>query len=608
MSNNYTPTAWIGGKTVGTADVMNNIEQGIGLAHDKLDNIGEQFSVKTNHDFVNLSSYKIGVNPTEKLQNALNYTALNGLKLYIDENVSLESTIDIPSNSQVYSNPRKYTISTRVGTIGDGMILMSSYGKSRIYFEGVRFQNTGFGSSGSLGTLGYFDSFGAGLCFGGCTNVTVKNCEFFMCGGYNYYEGCAQLWFSCCQNVLVDGNICELGDNGIIVDRWCQSHPSVTKPYNSGIIITNNRITNMSGRSIGLESVYGNGEYIISNNYCASFGVAGIQGDGFDNAVITSNSINGDIALRENPKIRYGLTLPGWDWSTKITLQEHVGILASYADRGCVITGNNISNVKTGIESIGTQDINILSNTICSVSNGIYCHSHETKTTVCSNISIISNNIRNTSEISILLDNSNGLGDFKYIMLSSNHIHTYKTGIKILNSTQIDITSNKICGKGVSSNFNDNYTAIYLDTVTKSNISSNFSNNHFNYMYLKNCSMLIIDDTARSCTNCIKLEPSSTSTDVYMQGTYRDFTSFLTGDGNIKGDARESVILNISGNHKSYIGHNLLITIRRSNLEFTGLASKGDVILNTSIDTVDSYYKWILISNIGETKSWKGIK
>ena len=26
MSNNYNPTKWIGGKTIGTADVMNNME------------------------------------------------------------------------------------------------------------------------------------------------------------------------------------------------------------------------------------------------------------------------------------------------------------------------------------------------------------------------------------------------------------------------------------------------------------------------------------------------------------------------------------------------------------------------------------------------------
>lgn len=44
MSNKYTPTTWVGGKTVGTADVMNNIEKGIGDAHDRLDSVDEQFN------------------------------------------------------------------------------------------------------------------------------------------------------------------------------------------------------------------------------------------------------------------------------------------------------------------------------------------------------------------------------------------------------------------------------------------------------------------------------------------------------------------------------------------------------------------------------------
>lgn len=39
MSNNYKPTKWLGGKTIGTAQVMNNIEQGISNAHDRLDSV-----------------------------------------------------------------------------------------------------------------------------------------------------------------------------------------------------------------------------------------------------------------------------------------------------------------------------------------------------------------------------------------------------------------------------------------------------------------------------------------------------------------------------------------------------------------------------------------
>ena len=37
MSSNYNPTKWLGGKTIGTADIMNNIEKGISSAHDRID-------------------------------------------------------------------------------------------------------------------------------------------------------------------------------------------------------------------------------------------------------------------------------------------------------------------------------------------------------------------------------------------------------------------------------------------------------------------------------------------------------------------------------------------------------------------------------------------
>ena len=37
MSSKYNPTKWLGGKTIGTADIMNNIEKGISSSHDRLD-------------------------------------------------------------------------------------------------------------------------------------------------------------------------------------------------------------------------------------------------------------------------------------------------------------------------------------------------------------------------------------------------------------------------------------------------------------------------------------------------------------------------------------------------------------------------------------------
>lgn len=37
MLKKYTPTVWVANKTVATADILNNIEKGISLSHNRLD-------------------------------------------------------------------------------------------------------------------------------------------------------------------------------------------------------------------------------------------------------------------------------------------------------------------------------------------------------------------------------------------------------------------------------------------------------------------------------------------------------------------------------------------------------------------------------------------
>ena len=45
---NYNKTNWIGGKTVGTADVMNNLEEGVYQAHEQLENVNSQLEYNEN--------------------------------------------------------------------------------------------------------------------------------------------------------------------------------------------------------------------------------------------------------------------------------------------------------------------------------------------------------------------------------------------------------------------------------------------------------------------------------------------------------------------------------------------------------------------------------
>ena len=42
MTQKYTPTKWVANETIGTANVMNNIEQGIVGAYDEIERVGSQ--------------------------------------------------------------------------------------------------------------------------------------------------------------------------------------------------------------------------------------------------------------------------------------------------------------------------------------------------------------------------------------------------------------------------------------------------------------------------------------------------------------------------------------------------------------------------------------
>ena len=56
MLKRYLPTKWVGGKTIGTADVMNNIEDGILNAHQKVDELDSQIKEIANNGVVSNSS------------------------------------------------------------------------------------------------------------------------------------------------------------------------------------------------------------------------------------------------------------------------------------------------------------------------------------------------------------------------------------------------------------------------------------------------------------------------------------------------------------------------------------------------------------------------
>ena len=51
MTQKYIPTKWVANETIGTANVMNNIEQGIVGAYDEIDNFKKNIGFITYEDF-----------------------------------------------------------------------------------------------------------------------------------------------------------------------------------------------------------------------------------------------------------------------------------------------------------------------------------------------------------------------------------------------------------------------------------------------------------------------------------------------------------------------------------------------------------------------------
>ena len=63
MANyNYKPTLWEGGKTVGTADVMNNIENGIVNSYKKTDEVMNELNLRINETNLNVGNLSNSVN------------------------------------------------------------------------------------------------------------------------------------------------------------------------------------------------------------------------------------------------------------------------------------------------------------------------------------------------------------------------------------------------------------------------------------------------------------------------------------------------------------------------------------------------------------------
>ena len=112
----YKPTTWIGGKTIGTADVMNNIEDGIAKAHERLDNLGD-ISSGGGSGNVDLSDYALKAElptKTSELINDSNYVT----EAYVENQIN-----NIPTDSYSLSLVGNKLSLVKNGTVVSSVVL-----------------------------------------------------------------------------------------------------------------------------------------------------------------------------------------------------------------------------------------------------------------------------------------------------------------------------------------------------------------------------------------------------------------------------------------------------------------------------------------------------
>ena len=102
MSNSYTPTNWVANKTVATADVMNNMEEGILNAHQKVDVLDSQIK-----DIAFSLDEKLNseIDDTQRFKRLLEKIRYTGGEIVLPAGeYSLSETINLPSYTKIKCN------------------------------------------------------------------------------------------------------------------------------------------------------------------------------------------------------------------------------------------------------------------------------------------------------------------------------------------------------------------------------------------------------------------------------------------------------------------------------------------------------------------------
>ena len=173
MSNTYTPTTWVGGKTIATADVMNNIENGIVDAHNAIGELNEQFNTierDFNSQLEHIETQKISKNEANTISEEM-------LSQSLKEKWVSGNGVAVVGNSSIGLNQFTTTIQNDIGEWKEQTVSLvsgSGYDPSNgkpsssldtrvVSFElnatsGDRFKLSGFTFGGDVYCIMFIDS------------------------------------------------------------------------------------------------------------------------------------------------------------------------------------------------------------------------------------------------------------------------------------------------------------------------------------------------------------------------------------------------------------------------------------------------------------------
>lgn len=494
----------------------------------KFNEIDAQFK-----DIANIVSLFQGDNDTIKLQNAINYVHENGGgNIIIDKDINLVDTIIIKDNVNIYSKKSKIVSNTDKIPI---IIKGNNVSMNGITINCNKISNVGI----------YVDSY--------IRNINITECEVFNIdteaeayGIYISSYGCSNIKIHKCNvhdiKSTADGVTAVRGggwSKGIIIDRaeYVNGDVSKGKDLNTkGIIISENIIENIFPYEDG-EAIYIEGNSIknivnakIINNTIKNFGKRAIKILPCSEIIISNNYIENNLedsnfsfisffatnvtisnnrCIKTNNYIENGIEI-GYDSDTYLINEEvgniiitnnnlicgntgtNYGIIFKHKQMttSCIISNNNIQNVRYGIALKTSNIINNISinNNILNNVTGtaIYNRSNLSALTVDGNI--ITGNM-SSSAIDIDIDDSLENKKIEYIIVQNNFINkTDYAGVSISYGNTIKILNN---------NFYCNSDSVYIDTEQVTNYyvqnTVNLKNNKFSkYDTFKEDSNLIL--------------------------------------------------------------------------------------------------------------------